>query len=112
MRISDFGEYSEEINPKSAFRNPKLRPSIHFPRTQAASICHSLSFFDAHHLPPGWNDTPPASAASGINNKRLALGSPGVTRRLTASKLRRDSSSLHVVLPGDSGCRRKPVPCE
>src|SRR5258706_1872632 len=35
---------------------------------------------------------------------------PGTTIRRTASKFLRDSSSFHVVLPGESGCRRNGVP--
>src|SRR5262245_34999712 len=37
---------------------------------------------------------------------------PGIATRRTASKFLRDSSSFHVVLPGDSGCKRRGVPLE
>src|SRR5437773_2716936 len=87
--------------------------SDHFaPRIHAARVCHSGSSCEDQCLPPGWKATPPASAASGIVSSQLASGSPGTTNRSVASKLRRDSSSFHDVLPGASGWRRNGVPCE
>src|SRR3954467_10051146 len=67
----------------------------HFPRfTQSASVFHSGSPCDSQCLPPGWNSVPPASWASGITSNRLLSGTPGSTKRDTASKFLRVSSSV------------------
>src|SRR5262249_49599220 len=82
------------------------------PRNHAAMVCHSGSSFEDQCLPPGWKTTPPASAASGIVSRRLVSGFAGTTNGWQASKFRCDSASFQEVLPGESFCKRKAVPCE
>src|SRR3954469_4747704 len=73
------------------------------PRTQAASVSHSGSSCDAQCLPPSWLQQPPAASASGCVNSLLDKGLPETTRARMTSKFLRDSSSVHVAAPGDSG---------
>src|SRR5262245_45016103 len=85
----------------------RARPYFLF--TQSASVFHSGSLCDSQCLPPGWNSVPPASCASGITSSRLLSGTPGSTKRDTAAKFLRDSSSVYAARPFGSGWSRKAV---
>src|SRR4029434_4401291 len=80
--------------------------------TQSANVFHSGSVCDSQCLPPGWNAGPPASWSSGMVSSRLFSGTPGRTKRVTASKFFRDSSSVYAVRPAGSRTSRNAVPVE
>src|SRR5437763_1971860 len=83
-----------------------------WPRTHAASVCHSGSSWVNQCFPPSWLGSPPAETASGCVNSLLAIGLPVLILARMMSKFLRDSSSFQVAAPGDKGCRRMGVPDE
>src|SRR5262245_26462097 len=78
---------------------------VHFSRLLINSdiAANSGSSFVFQNFPPACVGAPPSPLERGFSAKGLWRGCPGITRRDTTSKLRRDWASVHVLLPSDRG---------